>query len=489
MTDAATDIPPLEEPPVHIPDISKVQRLSWKPRAFLFPQFLSEAECDYIVNYSRPRMERSTVLSNSGQSVQDSIRTSDGSFIVKYENAVIQRIEERVAAWTFLPIENQEAMQVLRYRDGQEYGAHWDYIDPAKAPTPGGPRYATVLMYLSNVEMGGETAFPESEEDTVVKDDSWSDCGKKGIAVPSTPHLNSSPCLQPSQEKAMRCSSSRSIQTLLLIAPPSTRAAPCWPGRSGPPPSGSTWGALNLGARGNMRAISPPSLFPAPSSPSSLPLSHSPLPVPAKPRKGDALLFFSLHPDTSFDRASLHAGCPVLAGEKWSATKWIHPRKGDALLFFSLHPDTSFDLSSLHAGCPVLAGEKWSATKWIHVGAFDLPPRDPSVCADDNENCEHWASIGECERNKAYMVGAGGVGQQSLGQATGLCPPPSRPHRPLLLAAASSFHTRPPPGKPHSRAELALCQQAELASCQQADLAWCQHADLASPIASFPLPG
>ncbi|CAI5467750.1 unnamed protein product [Closterium sp. Yama58-4] len=162
ITDADTD-PPLEEPPVHIPDVSKVQRLSWKPRAFLFPQFLSEAECDYIVNYSRPRMERSTVLSESGKSVRDSIRTSDGSFIVKYENAVIRRIEERVAAWTFLPIENQEAMQVLRYRDGQEYGAHWDYIDPAKAPTPGGPRYATVLMYLTDVEKGGETAFPESE--------------------------------------------------------------------------------------------------------------------------------------------------------------------------------------------------------------------------------------------------------------------------------------------------------------------------------------
>ncbi|CAI5525627.1 unnamed protein product [Closterium sp. Naga37s-1] len=226
-------------------------------------------------------MERSTVLSNSGKSVQDSIRTSDGSFIVKYENPVIRRIEERVAAWTFLPIENQEAMQVLRYRDGQEYGAHWDYIDPAKAPTPGGPRYATVLMYLSNVEKGGETAFPESEEDTVVKDDSWSDCGKKGIAA--------------------------------------------------------------------------------------------------------------------------------------------KPRKGDALLFFSLHPDTSFDQSSLHAGCPVLAGEKWSATKWIHVGSFDLPPRDASVCADDNENCAHWASIGECERNKAYMVGAGGAGPQSLGYCRKSC--------------------------------------------------------------------
>lgn len=43
-----------------------------------------------------------------------------------------------------------------------------------------------------------------------------------------------------------------------------------------------------------------------------------------KARKGNALLFFSMKPDGSFDGASLHSGCPVLRGEKWSATKWIH---------------------------------------------------------------------------------------------------------------------------------------------------------------------
>lgn len=39
---------------------------------------------------------------------------------------------------------------------------------------------------------------------------------------------------------------------------------------------------------------------------------------------GDALLFFSLRPDGTTDPASLHAGCPVLGGTKWTATKWIH---------------------------------------------------------------------------------------------------------------------------------------------------------------------
>lgn len=37
---------------------------------------------------------------------------------------------------------------------------------------------------------------------------------------------------------------------------------------------------------------------------------------------------------------------------------------GDALLFYNLKPDGTQDVSSLHTGCPVLKGVKWTATKW-----------------------------------------------------------------------------------------------------------------------------
>lgn len=41
-----------------------------------------------------------------------------------------------------------------------------------------------------------------------------------------------------------------------------------------------------------------------------------------RPKKGDALLFFSLRPDgKTQDKAALHAGCPVVKGTKWIATK------------------------------------------------------------------------------------------------------------------------------------------------------------------------
>ena len=85
----------------------------------------------------------------------------------------------------------------------------------------------------------------------------------------------------------------------------------------------------------------------------------------------------------------------------------VSPKKGDALLFFSLHPDATTDPSSLHGSCPVIAGKKWSATKWIHVRSFDksLKPGATGECVDEDEHCPKWASVGECEKNPVYMVG------------------------------------------------------------------------------------
>lgn len=61
--------------------------------------------------------------------------------------------------------ENGEAMQVLRYELGQKYEPHFDYFHDKVNQQLGGHRIATVLMYLSDVEKGGETVFPNSEVD------------------------------------------------------------------------------------------------------------------------------------------------------------------------------------------------------------------------------------------------------------------------------------------------------------------------------------
>ncbi|XP_062108092.1 prolyl 4-hydroxylase 1 [Humulus lupulus] len=43
----------------------------------------------------------------------------------------------------------------------------------------------------------------------------------------------------------------------------------------------------------------------------------------------------------------------------------VKPVKGDAVLFWSMGLDGQSDPNSIHGGCEVLSGEKWSATKWM----------------------------------------------------------------------------------------------------------------------------
>jgi prolyl 4-hydroxylase len=47
----------------------------------------------------------------------------------------------------------------------------------------------------------------------------------------------------------------------------------------------------------------------------------------------------------------------------------VQPQRGRAVMFRSLHPDGRPDPHSLHAGLPVLAGEKWLASCWIRSHA------------------------------------------------------------------------------------------------------------------------
>lgn len=65
--------------------------------------------------------------------------------------------------------ENGESMQILHYENGQKYEPHFDYFHDKANQVMGGHRIATVLMYLSDVEKGGETIFPNAE----VKIFSW----------------------------------------------------------------------------------------------------------------------------------------------------------------------------------------------------------------------------------------------------------------------------------------------------------------------------
>jgi prolyl 4-hydroxylase len=146
-----------------------LQTLSMSPRIYVIPDFLSEAECDYIVQAAHPHLQRSTVLDDhatTGGGVVDSRRSSQGMFFPSNpQDPVLRSIDLRISKLRNLPVANGEAMQVLAYQMGAEYQPHFDYF-PSDTPggaaqlKRGGQRVATVIMYLNTPEAGGETIFP-----------------------------------------------------------------------------------------------------------------------------------------------------------------------------------------------------------------------------------------------------------------------------------------------------------------------------------------
>ena len=99
-----------------------VEQLGWRPRAWLYHNFLTPEECAHLIDQARPVMERSSVVDNaSGKSVDSEIRTSAGMFFRRGQDAVIKAIEDRIAAFSMVPADHGEGLQVLHYLVGQKY--------------------------------------------------------------------------------------------------------------------------------------------------------------------------------------------------------------------------------------------------------------------------------------------------------------------------------------------------------------------------------
>ena len=95
------------------------------------------------------------------------IRTSSGAFLKRGQDDAIQQIEQKIAKLSGIPVENGEGLQILNYEASEKYEAHFDYFHDQSNQLDGGQRLATMLMYLSDVEEGGETVFPASRQKPV----------------------------------------------------------------------------------------------------------------------------------------------------------------------------------------------------------------------------------------------------------------------------------------------------------------------------------
>ncbi|KAG0501450.1 hypothetical protein HPP92_001522 [Vanilla planifolia] len=140
------------------------QMLSWKPRAVYYPKFATAEQCQSIIGIAKAKLKPSTLALRKGETEENTkgIRTSSGTFLSAYEDPTetLNYIEERIARATMIPRDHGEAFNILRYEIGQKYASHYDSFNPSEYGPQKSQRVASFLLYLSDVEEGGETMFP-----------------------------------------------------------------------------------------------------------------------------------------------------------------------------------------------------------------------------------------------------------------------------------------------------------------------------------------
>lgn len=137
-----------------------------QPDIVLLHGFLTVEECEALIFHAVDRMTPSTVANlERGTREAHAARSSRGMHFQVAETPMIAAIEQRLAHLIGLPVTHGEAIQVLHYLPGQEYQPHFDFFPEHYQGSQaflagGGQRIATMLMYLNDVEAGGETIFP-----------------------------------------------------------------------------------------------------------------------------------------------------------------------------------------------------------------------------------------------------------------------------------------------------------------------------------------
>jgi prolyl 4-hydroxylase len=145
----------LLKPPVPEP-------LSPKARVSIARGFAPPGFGDFLMERAESRLKRATT---AGGKI-DHQRTAWTSFTKPIDGDIVLAVmQHRAAALMGVPVENHEAPSVIRYRKGQEYVAHYDYLDPAVERERNeiarfGQRIGTVVTYLNHGFEGAPTVFP-----------------------------------------------------------------------------------------------------------------------------------------------------------------------------------------------------------------------------------------------------------------------------------------------------------------------------------------
>jgi len=126
--------------------------------------FLTNEECDKIIELSKGNMFSSKVYSQNEDLYDNKTRISQQCWL-NDNDLFIKDITDKVKSYTNTHNNYFEDLQVVNYQPGGFFTPHYDACVGNKTNcermNKEGPRYLTVLFYLNDNFEGGETIFPK----------------------------------------------------------------------------------------------------------------------------------------------------------------------------------------------------------------------------------------------------------------------------------------------------------------------------------------
>ncbi|XP_072846282.1 prolyl 4-hydroxylase subunit alpha-2 isoform X1 [Pogona vitticeps] len=136
------------------------------PHIVRYYDVLSDEEIEKIKELAKPKLARATVRDpKTGVLTVANYRVSKSSWLEETDDQVVAKVNQRMEQITGLTVKTAELLQVANYGMGGQYEPHFDFSrkdEPDVFKHLGtGNRVATFLNYMSDVEAGGATVFPD----------------------------------------------------------------------------------------------------------------------------------------------------------------------------------------------------------------------------------------------------------------------------------------------------------------------------------------
>ena len=121
---------------------------------------LSSSECDKLIKYSKNKNFSDSSIFNNRHNVVDNSRKSKTTWFRLNENEIETKCSQMAKQLTNTNDYNLEPMQIVYYTIGGYFNPHHDATKNTNVKTIVTSREYTLLIYLNDVEKGGETVFP-----------------------------------------------------------------------------------------------------------------------------------------------------------------------------------------------------------------------------------------------------------------------------------------------------------------------------------------